>query len=474
MIEAGALALRAHMDAGDITASDVMALTLARIEAANGTVNAIVSLRDADALMAEAATADASPNRGWLHGIPMAIKDLANAKGLPTSMGSPLFAGTVAPQDDVSIARLRAAGAIFIGKTNTPEFGLGSHSINPVFGATRNPYDRTRSAGGSSGGAGVALACGMLSLADGSDMMGSLRNPAGWNNVYGMRPSWGVVPSEPVGDNFLHQLATNGPMARNPRDLAALLDTMAGPDPRQPHGVAQPPSLPQITGGATGMRIGWLGDWGGALPMEPGVLALCESALNSMGDLCVTVEPLAAPFDRDALWEAWITLRSWSVCGGLADIHADPARRDHLKDTAIWEIERGLALSAMEVHRASVIRSDWFKAAADLFDHYDVLALPSAQMWPFDVDIDWPREIAGTTMDTYHRWMEVVIAASLIGLPAVCVPAGFGGPHDLPMGLQLIGRRGSDAKLLRLAEAWHGATDWPDRRPPKLQEGANG
>ena len=188
MIDAGALTLRARMDAGDLSAQALMAETLDRIEQVNSSVNAIVSLRDADALMAEARAADKAAPAGWLHGIPIAIKDLANAAGLPTSMGSPLFAGTVAPRDDIVTARLRAAGAIIIGKTNTPEFGLGSHSFNPVFGATRNPYDHSRSAGGSSGGAGVALACGMLSIADGSDMMGSLRNPAGWNNVYGMRP----------------------------------------------------------------------------------------------------------------------------------------------------------------------------------------------------------------------------------------------------------------------------------------------
>ncbi|MEL6808752.1 MAG: amidase [Pseudomonadota bacterium] len=467
MIEDGALVLRARMDASEISAQDVMAATLARIAEVNGTVNAIVSLRDADTLMAEAAAADASPKQGWLHGIPMAIKDLANAAGLPTSMGSPLFAGAQADADDVAIARLRAAGAIIIGKTNTPEFGLGSHSVNPVFGATCNPYDHARSAGGSSGGAGVGLATSMLSVADGSDMMGSLRNPAGWNNVYGMRPGWGVVPSEPVGDTFLHQLATKGPMARNPRDLAALLDTMAGLDPRQPHGLVQAPTLPQIGGGAQGLRIGWLADWGGALAMEAGVLDLCANALRQMADIGVHVDIMNAPFDRDALWGSWITLRSWSVAGSLAPLYDDPDTREHLKDTAVWETERGLALSAMDVHRASVIRSDWFKTSAALFDQYDVLALPSAQMWPFDVDIDWPREIAGTAMDTYHRWMEVVIPASLIGLPAVCVPAGFGGPNGMPMGLQLIGPRGSDVKLLRLAEAWHTATGWPGRRPPK-------
>jgi len=463
-----ALALSTALAAREVSAVEVMQATLARIAAVNGAVNAIVSLRDADALMAEAAAADGAPRAGWLHGIPMAIKDTNNAAGLPTSSGSPLFAGEVAPADDISVAAFRRAGAIFIGKTNVPEFGLGSHSVNPVFGATRNPYDPTRSAGGSSGGAGVALATRMTCVADGSDTMGSLRNPAGWNNVYGMRPSWGLVPSEPKGDVFLHQIATGGPMARNPRDLAALLDTMAGPDPRQPHGVAQAPSLPQIEGGADGLRIAWLADWGGALAMEPGVLDICAAALGQMGAIGVRVEALSAPFERDALWHSWTTLRSWANAGSLGPLYSDPAQRDHLKDTAIWEVERGLALSAMDVHRASVIRSQWFRVAAALFERFDVLVLPSAQMWPFDVTLDWPREIAGQGMDTYHRWMEVVIAASLIGLPALCVPAGFGGPHDLPMGLQLIGRRGSDAQLLRLAEAWHHATDWPGRRPPNL------
>ena len=468
MMEAGALALRARMDTGDTSAEAVMAETLNRIEAMNGVVNAVVALRHADALMDEARAADMAPPTGWLHGVPIAVKALANAAGLPTSMGSPLFAGQVAARDDIAVARMRAAGAIVIGKTTTPEFGLGSHSFNPVFGATRNPYDLARSAGGSSGGAGAALACGILSVADGSDMMGSLRNPAAWNNVYGMRPSWGLVPSEPQGDTFLHQLATNGPMARNPRDLAALLDTMAGPDPRQPHGVAQAPSLPGLDSSVEGIRLGWLADWDGALAMDGGVLDVSESALTQMGELGVRVEALQAPFDRDALWQAGTTLRSWAIAGGLGAIHADPVQRDHLKNTAVWEIERGLALSAMDVHRASVIRSDWYMAAARLFERFDVLVLPSAQMWPFDVTIDWPRDIAGQGMDTYHRWMEVVITASLIGLPVVNVPAGFGGAHDLPMGLQLIGRRGSDAMLLRLAQAWHTATDWPGQRPPPV------
>ena len=463
----GALAQSEVLAQGSLRAVDLMQATLARIEAVNGSVNAVVSLRDPDALMQEAKAADAAPRRGWLHGIPMAIKDLSDAEGLETSMGSPLFAGTLAQKDSVFVGRLRAAGAIFIGKTNTPEFGLGSHTFNPVHGATRNPYDQGRSAGGSSGGAAAALACGMVSVADGSDMMGSLRNPAGWNNVYGMRPSWGSVPGEPEGDMFLHQLSTAGPMARNPRDLAALLDTMTGADPRQPLGLTPAPVLPTLYGDAPSLTIGWLGDWGGAFPYENGIKDLSATAVAQMADLGHRTLDLEAPFDADAMWESWITLRSFAVAASLGAIYDNPAQRDHLKAAAQWEIERGQQMSAMQVQRASVIRSDWYRAAALLFDSVDVVVLPSAQVWPFPVDEVHPTQIAGQAMDTYHRWMQVVVPASLIGLPVVNVPAGFGA-NGLPCGLQLIGRHGSDAMLLRLAQQWHEATRWPQQRPPVL------
>jgi amidase len=465
ILDMGALAQSEALAEGSLSAVALMEATLARIEAVNGRVNAIVSLRSADALMAQARAADAAPRRGWLHGIPMAIKDLADAKGLPTSMGSPLFAGTVAQKDSVFVGRLRAAGAIIIGKTNTPEFGLGSHTFNPVHGATCNPYDLTKSAGGSSGGAAAALACGMVSVADGSDMMGSLRNPAGWNNVYGMRPSWGTVPGEPEGDMYLHQLATSGPMARTPRDLAALLDTMTGADPRQPLGVSPAATLPQMSGQAAALRIGWLGDWGGAFSYESGIMQLSEAALGQIADLGHDVTHMPPPFDAETMWDAWITLRSFAVASGLGAIFENVEKRHHLKEAAQWEIERGLALSARAVQRASEVRSAWFRAAAGLFETVDVLVLPSAQLWPFAVVDVHPTEIAGQRMDTYHRWMQVVVPAGLIGLPVVNVPAGFG-KDGLPGGLQLIGRQGSDAQLLRLAQQWHEATHWPQTRRP--------
>ncbi len=461
----GALAQSEAIANGRLTAEALMQATLARIAAVNGPVNAIVSLIDADALLAQARAADAQPRKGWLHGIPMAIKDLADVEGIETSMGSPLFAGTVARKDSVFVSRLRAAGAIFIGKTNTPEFGLGSHTFNPVHGATCNPYDLGRSAGGSSGGAAAALACGMVSVADGSDMMGSLRNPAGWNNVYGLRPSWGTVPGEPEGDMFLHQLATAGPMATNPRDLAALLDTMTGKDDRQPLGISPAPTLPMLGTALSPLRIGWLGDWGGALPYADGIREVSEAALMQMSDLGHEVTDLDAPFDAERMWQSWTTLRSFSVAAGLGAIYENPKQRGHLKEAAQWEIARGLAMSAMQIQRASVVRSEWYRTAARLFDEVDVLVLPSAQLWPFPVGDVHPTEIAGRAMDTYHRWMQVVVPAGLIGLPVVNVPAGFG-DAGMPAGLQLIGRHGSDAMLLQLAQHWHEATAWPQRRPP--------
>ena len=461
-----ALALSAFIKSGELSIPELMHSTLDRIDDVNGAVNAIVSLGDRDALMAQAQAAQSAPRKGWLHGIPIAIKDLANAKGFFTTMGSPLFAGEVAPKDDIVVERLKNAGAIVIGKTNTPEFGLGSHTFNPVFGATKNPYDQTCSAGGSSGGAAAALACGMISVADGSDMMGSLRNPAAWNNVYGMRPTFGLVPSEPKGDTFLHHLATNGPMARNPSDLAALLDTMSGSDPRQPMSFDQGATLPALKRNVSSARVGWLGDWGGALQYEEGIDPLAQTALAQMGDLGWNVSEVSAPFSAAAIWDSWITLRSFAVGAGMVGLYDDPAKREKLKPAAIYEIERGMAMSALDVHKASMIRSDWFLRASELFEVYDVLVLPSAQVWPFDVNLVNPVSINGQQMDTYHRWMEVVLAPGLLGLPVVNVPIGFGGPNDMPMGLQLIGKRGSDAKLLRMAQTWHETTLWPEKRPP--------
>ena len=451
--------------------SEVMAAFLARIDAVNPGLNAVVSLRPHDELMAEARAADDAPRAGWLHGMPFAVKDLCATRGLRTTWGSPLYADFVPDTDDLLAARMRAAGAIFIGKTNMPEWGHGSHSFNPVHGVTRNPYDARLTAGGSSGGAAAALAARLVPVADGSDMMGSLRNPAAFCNVYGFRPSWGLVPGDAPrdaqGDTFMATLSTEGPMGRDVEDVARLLQVQAGVNPEVPFGRASEPFADLLQRDVRGMRIGWLGDWGGAYPCEPGIAELCAQGLAVFAALGAEVEPLAPPFAAAELWQAWVTLRAMLNANGMRALYDDPAQRAALKPETIWEIEQGLNLSAEAVHAASVIRSRWYAGAARLFGRYDALVLPTAQVWPFPVEWRWPQSINGTPMDTYHRWMEVVIPASLIGLPALNLPVGFGAA-GLPMGMQLIGPAGADAAVLAMGQAYHLATDWPQQRPPVL------
>lgn len=452
-----------------LSAAELMKSTITRISEINERVNAIISLRDEKYIIAEAEARDLVPmdQRGVLHGLPIAIKDLANVKGLLTTEGSPIYANRLADEDDIMVQRIREAGAIFIGKTNTPEFGLGSHTYNPVFGTTLNPYDLTRSAGGSSGGAAVALATGMLSLADGSDMMGSLRNPAAWNNVYGMRPSWGLVPSEPNEELFLHCLSTCGPMARNPKDIALLLSVISGEHRSVPHSFSNNELLPVVAAEMTGKRVGWLSDWGGSLKFESGLLEATEIAVKRFEVLGAEVSHVMPRFSSADLWESWTKLRSWKLSSSHLHFLENKGLRNQLKPAVIWEIKNGQSLSALDINKASKLRSDWFARSIELFETYDFLVLPSTQTWPFEAEKPHPTEIEGIKMDTYHRWMEVVIPAGLIGLPVLNIPAGFG-YNGLPFGLQLIGPRNSDDRLISVGQAWHEMTNWPDACPPEL------
>jgi len=463
-----AVDLVSQMARGDVSAVELMRATLLRINQVNPVVNAIVSLRDADQLMAEALKADETPidQRGPLHGLPLAVKDLAAVKGLPTTMGSQAVSHAPAKADELMVARMRAAGAIFVGKTNVPEFGLGSHTFNPVFGTTLNPYDTGRSAGGSSGGAAVALATGMMTLADGSDMMGSLRNPAAWNNVYGFRPTVGRVPGDPVGNIFQTPLATLGPMARNPRDIARLLSVQSGPVPHAPNSLEKFELGSFKAASLKGIKIGWTRDWGSALSFEPGILDLCEKALEQFKDMGAEVIALDPPYSREALWESWMLLRAHANASRLSILMENPKTRDLIKEDALWEVETGLRLSAMDIERMQMIASDWFRTSAKLFQEFDALIMPTAQVWPFPKDESKPMKINSTQMDTYHRWMETVIPVSLIGLPSLNIPIGFG-KNELPMGMQVVGPFGADRRVLEIGGTWHQATDWPNKKPPQ-------
>jgi amidase len=472
-LDAHALSRAIHARA--VSCVEVMRAYLARIHRINPKLNAIVNLAPDDTLLAQAAERDAEllrgESRGFLHGMPQAIKDAASASGFPTTYGSPLMKNQVARVDSVMVERMKTAGCIVIGKTNMPEFGLGSHSYNTLFGTTGNAWEPTLSAGGSSGGAAVCLAQRLLPLADGSDFMGSLRNPAAWNHVFGLRPSQGRVPYWPAGDAWVAQLGTEGPMARTVRDLAKLLSIQAGHDPRAPLSIAQGPQdfVPAPDASVRGLRIAWLGDLDGHLALEPGLSAACERALQTMVDAGARVEPLSSlGVDLDRLWRAWLVWRRLLVAPRVAAALALPgSTREQIKPEALWEYDQAQPLSANEFMRASETRTRFHAQMLALLRRFDALALPVTQVWPFDVLQAWPRAIAGRTMDTYHRWMEVTLYATFAGLPAISVPAGFDAAQRLPAGLQLIGRPHGDAALLQLAAGYEAliASELA-RRPP--------
>ncbi|MGY2219839.1 amidase [Pseudomonas sp. SDO558_S425] len=471
IVELDAIELSRAIHARQVSCHEVMQAYLAQVERFNPTVNALVSLRSHEDVLAEAAQRDREldqgQSRGWMHGMPQAIKDLAATRGLRTTLGSPLFAEHVPQEDAISVARVRASGAIIIGKTNVPEFGLGSQTYNSVFGTTGNAYDPRLVAGGSSGGAAVALALRMLPVADGSDMMGSLRNPGAFNNVFGLRPSQGRVPHGPAPELFVQQLATEGPMGRSVADVARLLSVQAGYDPRVPLSLKEDPAVlgEPLQRDFKGARLGWLGDYNGYLPMEDGVMSLCESALKDFAALGCEVEHCQPEFSLERLWQTWLVHRHWLIQGSLGAAYADPQKRALLKPEAQWEVQGGLQLSAADAYQASINRSDWYRALGKLFERYDFLLLPTAQVFPFDAQQAWPRLVAGREMDTYHRWMEVVIGPTLAGLPSMNVPVGFN-PQGLPMGLQIIGPAQADRAVLQLAYAHEQLTHWVQRRPP--------
>ena len=461
--------LAAAVRARSLSCREILAAFLARIDAVNPRFNAIVSRRDGDVLLAEAGACDATLARAserdtprpFLFGLPQAIKDVAATAGLTTTFGSPLLRDNVPARDGLLAARMKAAGCIVVGKTNTPEFGLGSHTFNEVFGATRNAFDPSRSAGGSSGGAAVALATRMLPVADGSDSMGSLRNPAAWNNVFGFRPSQGRVPQQPAQDVWVTHFATEGPMARNVRDLALLLDVQAGYDVRAPLSLASEASFADRLGEpgdgpGRPTPIGWLGDLDGHLAMEDGILAACTAGLARLENAGCAVEPMALGFDPERLWRAWLTWRWWLVHGRIAPYLAQPENRALIKPEALWEHDQGAQLTAPQMMAASVERSAFYQHVLTLFERVDFLALPTAQVWPFPVEWRWPRQVAGRAMDTYHRWMEVVVIATFAGLPCISVPVGFDAAGR-PMGMQLIGPPRADLAVLRLARAYEAA-----------------
>jgi amidase len=448
----------------ELSAREVMQAHLAHIHRVNPHVNAIVTLLPEQA-MAQASAADEALARGEapgpLHGLPIAHKDLVLTRGIRTTFGSPIFKDHVPDQDALIVERLKRAGAISIGKTNTPEFGAGSQTYNEVFGETLNPYQLDKTCGGSSGGAAVALACGMIPLADGSDTGGSLRNPANFCNVVGFRPSPGRVPVWPSRLAWL-PISVQGPMARTVQDTALMLSAIAGPDPRSPIAIAEPGSLfaRPLDRDFTGVRVAWSRDLGG-IPVDPRVTAVIDGQRHVFAGLGCAIEDAEPDFrDADEIFKIWRAWRMEVNYGALLQTH-----RAQLKETVIWNIEAGRQLTGPQLGWAEQKRTELYHRVRQFMERYEFLILPVSQVPPFDVRQRYVTQIQGVKMETYIDWMKSCYYITVTGHPAISVPGGFT-PEGLPVGIQIVGRHQDDRSVLQLAHAFEQATGFWKRRPP--------
>ena len=455
----------------EVSASELMQAHLSRTAAVNPELNAIVTLV-ADGALADAQQADDALSRGDrvgpLHGLPVAHKDLVLTRGIRTTFGSPIFSSFVPDQNALLVDRLHAAGAITVGKTNTPEFGAGSQTFNAVFGSTRNPWDLEKTCGGSSGGAAVALSAGMVALADGSDMGGSLRNPASFCNVVGLRPSPGRVPAWPGRTGCFPSPSVSGPMARTVADVALMLGAIAGADPRDPLSFDDSTTafLGSLERDMTGIRIGWSRNLG-ELPVDPVVTEVLDRhrpAFESLG--CVVEETSPDLSHADEIFRTW---RAWYfelAYGELLDTH-----RDQIKDTVVWNIEAGRQLSGPQLGRMAQMHAELHQRVAAYMETYDFLVLPVSQVAPFDIAQPYVTEINGEPMTTYLDWMRSCYYISVTGLPAISVPCGFT-PDGLPVGVQIVGRHRQEGSVLQLAYAFEQSTGYWRRHPPIVSAAA--
>jgi amidase len=457
--------LAARIRSRQLSAREVMAAHLEQINRLNPQINAIVARLDDDQCLALADEADRTLARGEetgpLHGLPIAFKELEAAVGFPWTRGSPIYKDEMPAEDTVLVERLRKAGAIPIGKTNVPEFGMGSHTYNNVYGTTLNPYDPTRSAGGSSGGAGAALAAGLLPIADGSDLGGSLRNPAGFNNIVALRPTVGLVPTAPTAMPFLG-FSVKGPMARSVADTAFLVSVMAGADPRDPGCYPSDPSLfaKPLERDLKGVRVAWCPDLGG-LPLDRRVRAVLEGQRKTFEALgCIVEEDCPDLSGADQVFLVLRMWKSWNLLGPLLERH-----RDQLKPEAVWELESGARLTASDVAGAMIEHGAIMERMRRFQERYEFMLCAVSQVPPFEAAIHWPEEIEGVRMENYVAWMKSCYWISVTFRPAISVPAGFT-PEGLPVGIQIVGRFREDLGVLQIAHAFEQATGFGRRRPP--------
>jgi amidase len=448
-----------------VSAREIMAAHLERIRRVNPQVNAIVAKLDDDQCLALADAADRRAANGEplppLHGLPTAFKDLQPAVGFPYTRGSPIYKDARPTEDSLFVERLRRAGVLPIGKTNVPEFGMGSHTYNKVYGTTLNPYDHTKSAGGSSGGAGAALATGMMPIADGSDLGGSLRNPGNFNNIVGFRPSVGVTPTWPTSFPLLG-FSVNGPLARTVGDIALLMSVMAGPDARDPSLLPIDPSLfrAPLERDFRGTRVAWSPDLGG-LPLDRRVLAVLESQRRTFEDLgCIVEEAAPDLTDADSVF---LTIRAFRSAATYGPLLAQ--FRDLLKPEAIAEVELGQSLTTAAVAQAMIRQGQLMDRMRRFEERYAFTLCAVNQIPPFDAAIDWPKQIEGVAMEHYIAWQKSCYWITATFRPALSVPAGFT-REGLPVGIQIVGSYRDDFGVLQLGHAFEQATMVGLQRPP--------
>jgi len=450
------------LKARKLSAVELVRAFIARVERVNPKVNAIVTFLPEQALKAAQALDRTKSPKGPLAGLPIAYKDNVQTKGIRTTFGSPIYKDHVPAEDHLIVERLSAAGAITLGKTNLPEFAAGSQTFNSLFGATKNPYDPSKTCGGSSGGAAVAVACGMLPFADGGDLAASLRNPGNYCNVVGFRPTPGRVPAWPA-PNAWNTLGVLGPMGRTVEDTAFLLAAMAGPDLRSPVSIAEPGSafLKPLKTNFKKARIAWSRDLGG-LPMDPRVTRALEKQRAVFADLGCVVED-AEP-DFSGATEAFETLRALGFLQSYGEFYR--TRRNDLKDTVQWNVEQGMRLTPEQVARATALRSQLYQRMRTFLEKYDFLVCPVNQLPPFPVDEPYPVEINKTKMTNYLDWMKSCYYITITSHPAISVPAGFTADDPpLPVGIQIVGRYRADFSVLQLAYAFESATGTWKHRP---------
>ena len=460
--------MRSLLDSGKVSSRELLAAHLRRIEEVNPELNAIVTLTPEIAHQRALAADDAQAkgeSLGLLHGLPIAHKDITDTAGVLTTMGSPIYKDRVPEKDDLIVERIRNAGAIMVGKTNTPEFGAGSQTFNEVFGVTSNPYDTSKTCGGSSGGAAVALAARMLPIADGSDLGGSLRNPASFCNVVGFRPSGGRVPTVP-SSNLWMPMATKGPMARTVSDISLFMQAIAGPHQLAPSSNIESPDIfsGSLERNFEGTTVAWSPDLGG-LPVDPAVRTALASVPDRLSNLgCEVVEKWPDLSDAPEIFQ---TLRAEIFAHSYASLLK--THRDQLKATVIWNAEKGLAMSMKDHGEACFKQAQMFAELQHFMADIDFLACPVTQVPPFSKEIEYPKEIEGIRFDTYIDWMRSCSDITTTTHPAISVPAGFN-PEGLPEGLQIVGKSRDDRSVLELAYAFEQATGIGQRRPPLLDD----